>query len=116
MCRAIPARSGGKAVRILSVILLLSLLGACAAPQYPPPPPTAAVVSASPEESEGARLYRQNCAGCHRPLAQTTKPDRSASRIHSAIRHFQVMRFLESLSIEEIRSIAEALNAQQVSR
>jgi len=94
-------------MRVAITILLLLLLGACAPTQMTPSSGNA--TTSQLDESEGARLYRQHCANCHRPLAKSSKPDRSPSRIHSAIRHFQVMRFLDNLSMDEIRSISDAL-------
>lgn len=110
MCRAIPARPRGKAARIAVAILLPVLLGACATANIPSQP---AVAGSPSEASEGARLYRQYCANCHRPLARTAKPDRTVSRIHSAIRHIAPMHFLDELSIEELRSIAGVLDSKR---
>ena len=59
---------------------------------------------------DGARLYHDNCAGCHEILAITEKPARTAADIQSAIdNNVGGMAFLSQLTEGEIAAIAEAL-------
>jgi len=62
------------------------------------------------DELDGALLYQAHCASCHAPLEKSGKKQRTASRIHSAIRHFSGMRYLEFLTIRQLQAIAEVLD------
>jgi len=59
-------------------------------------------------------------ASCHRPFAHTTNPQRSFSRLRSAIRFFPSMNDLYFLSDAQLEAISSALattnDFQQVSR
>jgi mono/diheme cytochrome c family protein len=70
---------------------------------------TSAVTAAEPPLRTGDGLYAEHCAGCHQPLARTTKAQRSASRIRSANRQFPAMTKLDRLSDAELEAIAGAL-------
>ncbi len=66
----------------------------------PPPPPV----------TDGATLYGQYCAGCHNPLASTTKPNRTAQQITTAIQNnVGGMGGLSTLTSTQISAIAAAL-------
>ena len=63
--------------------------------------------------TDGAALYSQNCAGCHGPLASSTKMGRTASQISAAIGNPSYpMGGLSSLTAAQIQAIATALAAQ----
>lgn len=77
------------------------------------------VVYQSRPDSDGVALYEEYCAGCHRTLAQTTKAQRSAARLRSAIKVFPSMKrlnFLSDVQLEAVSSALETVNMQQVSR
>jgi len=58
----------------------------------------------------GSMLYADNCADCHGSVTSSTKKNRSASAISSAISgNFGGMGFLSGLSAEQIRAIADSL-------
>jgi mono/diheme cytochrome c family protein len=80
---------------------------ATALPGTPTPTPT----PTSTTTLTGAALYAGNCAGCHSPLASTTKPGRTATQISSAISAVSSMNYLSSLSSTQIQAIANALPA-----
>jgi predicted CxxxxCH...CXXCH cytochrome family protein len=74
-----------------------------ALPAAPPPPAT---------PPSGATLYTTNCAGCHGPLAATSKPGRTAAQIQTAIsNNVGNMGYLSTLTSAEIQAIAGALPA-----
>lgn len=58
---------------------------------------------------QGAGLYAEHCARCHRPLEKTTKPGRSASRLRSAMRQFPAMASLDALTDEQLTAVSAAL-------
>lgn len=62
------------------------------------------------DELDGALLYQAHCASCHAPLEKSSKKQRTVSRIHSAIRHFSGMRYLDFLTIQQLQAIAEVLD------
>lgn len=62
------------------------------------------------DELDGALLYQAHCASCHAPLEKSSKKNRTVSRIHSAIRHFSGMRYLDFLTIQQLQAIAEVLD------
>ena len=64
----------------------------------------------TPVPTDGASLYNTYCAGCHSSLANTTKPDRTATQIQSAINSIGQMSGLSSLTANEVQLIAEALS------
>ena len=72
-------------------------------PPAPPPPPPGST-------PDGAALYAANCAGCHNPLATSTKAGRTADQISGAIANTAFgMGGLSGLTAEEIAAIADAL-------
>ncbi|MCZ7404877.1 MAG: hypothetical protein O8C67_08100, partial [Candidatus Methanoperedens sp.] len=60
---------------------------------------------------DGAALYAGNCAGCHRPLASTTKPGRTVTQIQNAISVVSSMNSLSSLTSAQIQAIVAVLGA-----
>lgn len=64
----------------------------------------------------GPALYARHCANCHGRYDRHLLPDRSASRIRSAIRHFPAMYELRDLTDAEIEAIAAALVTSQEPR
>lgn len=67
----------------------------------------------------GVSIYEKYCARCHKPFSATTKPNRSAMRLRSAINQFPAMNDLDFLTDEQLQEVASALattNLQQVSR
>jgi len=58
---------------------------------------------------DGAALYASNCAGCHNPLATTTKPNRTAAQIRTAITGVGQMNSLGALTDAQLQAIAAAL-------
>ncbi|ABB32413.1 lipoprotein cytochrome c [Geobacter metallireducens GS-15] len=60
---------------------------------------------------DGAALYAANCAGCHNPLATSTKRMRTAAQIQAAINNnVGGMGFLSTLTAAQVQAIATALN------
>ena len=59
--------------------------------------------------TNGIALYEEYCASCHRPFAQTTKPQRSVSRLRSSINLFPSMRSLGFLSNAQLEAVSSAL-------
>lgn len=57
----------------------------------------------------GAQLYANNCAGCHQPLASSTKLNRTASQISMAISGIPQMNGLSFLTTAQRDAIAQAL-------
>jgi len=67
-------------------------------------------VNISSTTLNGAALYATNCAGCHNPLASSSKIGESASEIREAINNNKGgMGFLSNLTSDEISAIAAAL-------
>ena len=61
---------------------------------------------------DGVALYNSECAGCHQPLANTSKPGRTAAQIQAAIdNNVGNMGYLGTLTADEIQAIANALPA-----
>jgi len=61
---------------------------------------------------DGAALYLTNCAGCHGPLATTSKPGRTAAQIQSAItNNTGGMGAMMTLTAAQIQAIASVLPA-----
>jgi len=60
---------------------------------------------------DGATLYTNNCSGCHGPLATSSKQNRTAAQIQSAINNNAggVMGSLSGLTTAEVQAIADAL-------
>ncbi len=58
---------------------------------------------------DGAALYGQYCAGCHGPLATSSKLSRSATQIQDAINNLGIMSSLKSLTSAQVQAIAAAL-------
>jgi mono/diheme cytochrome c family protein len=71
-----------------------------------PDPNYAPVASTTPD---GAALYSSQCAGCHNPLATTTKPNRTAAQIRAAIIGVGRMNSLGALTDAQLQAIAAAL-------
>jgi mono/diheme cytochrome c family protein len=83
----------------LSVTQIDSLASALAGVAPPPPPPLL-----------GAELYAASCAGCHGPLASSTKGGASATRIQAGISNPATgMSSLSALSTAQINSLVTAL-------
>lgn len=57
----------------------------------------------------GPALYARLCANCHGRYERNLLPNRSASRIRSAIRQFPAMFELRDMTDDEIAAIAAAL-------
>jgi len=57
----------------------------------------------------GAILYANNCAGCHNPLATTSKPGATASQILIGINSINGMKSLSFLTTIQIQAIADTL-------
>jgi len=69
-----------------------------------------ALVSGTPPPTDGPTLYTNNCAGCHGPLASSSKLNRSASQIQGAIDvNIGNMGYLSDLTPAEVQAIADAL-------
>ncbi len=69
-----------------------------------------ALVSATPPPTDGPTLYANNCAGCHGPLATSSKLNRNASQIQGAIdANIGGMGYLSVLTATEVQAIADAL-------
>ena len=66
-------------------------------------------VTATPPPLNGAALYASNCANCHGALANSTKLNRTALEINTAISTVPAMSNLSSLSQAQIQAIADAL-------
>ena len=67
------------------------------------------VVTATTSSINGATLYSNNCAGCHDPLAVSTKKDKTYNQITNAIATKPQMSHLSSLTVAEKTAIAAAL-------
>jgi mono/diheme cytochrome c family protein len=72
------------------------------------PPP--AVNNATATTIDGSALYAADCAGCHGPLASSTKRGATAALIQTGISTIGAMNSLSALSTQEIQAIANALN------
>ncbi len=70
-----------------------------------------ALVSTTPPPTDGPTLYANNCASCHNPLATSTKLNRTATQIQSAINANAggVMGTLSGLTSTQVQAIAAAL-------
>ncbi len=63
---------------------------------------------------DGVALYNSECAGCHSPLNNTTKPERTATQIQTAIdNNVGNMGSLSTLTSSEVQAIADVLPAAQ---
>ena len=72
--------------------------------------PESVTVTASAAPPDGAALYDEHCAVCHRPLANSTKLGRTAAQIQAAIdNNIGGMGGLSFLTEAEVQAIAEAL-------
>ena len=58
---------------------------------------------------DGAALYASLCASCHNPLATSTKTNRTASQIRTAITGIGQMNSLGGLTDAQLQAIATAL-------
>jgi len=58
---------------------------------------------------DGVALYASQCAGCHNPLATSTKSNRTAAQIRNAINGIGQMNSLGALTDAQLQSIATAL-------
>ena len=64
----------------------------------------------------GPALYARYCANCHGRFEKTLLPNRSASRIRSAIRLFPAMYELKDMTDAEVAVIAAALAGPEAVR
>jgi mono/diheme cytochrome c family protein len=71
-----------------------------------PDPNYSPVASAAPD---GVALYASQCAGCHNPLATSTKTNRTAAQIRTAISGIGQMNSLGGLSDAQLQAIATVL-------
>jgi mono/diheme cytochrome c family protein len=79
--------------------------------------PTSTATPATPDPNytpgstllDGAALYAGACATCHGSLASTSKPNRTAAQISTAISNVGQMNSLGSLTTAQIQAIATAL-------
>lgn len=88
---------------ILLILLILPLAGFGLAAADPGEPDS---------NIDGARLYQEHCASCHGKLEETYIPNRRASRIVSAIKHFGAMSSVRHLDALQIIEIAKALRTE----
>jgi len=58
---------------------------------------------------DGASLYASQCAGCHNPLATSTKSNRTAAQIRTAINGVGQMNSLGALTDAQLQAIAAIL-------
>ncbi|HEY4785343.1 MAG TPA: c-type cytochrome [Bacteroidales bacterium] len=65
--------------------------------------------STPPPVTDGATLYANNCAGCHGPLATSTKLNATAAQIQTGITTISQMSSLSTLTSTQIQAIANAL-------
>ncbi len=100
---AIQKNTGGMGkLSTLTALQIQAIAAALAGGGTTPPPPTT--------PPDGAALYSANCAGCHGPLATSSKLNRSATAIASAIQqNIGGMGSLSGLTSAEIQAIATAL-------
>lgn len=80
-----------------------------ASPATPDPNYTGTPTTPTTGSPDGATLYAADCAGCHGPLASSTKRGRTAAQITAAIASVGSMAGLSALSAAEIQAIATAL-------
>ncbi|WP_298438869.1 DUF5666 domain-containing protein [Geobacter sp.] len=67
-------------------------------------------VSATTSALDGVALYGTNCAGCHNPLATSSKKNRTAAQIQAAINgNVGGMGFLSTLTAAQVQAIADVL-------
>jgi predicted CxxxxCH...CXXCH cytochrome family protein len=67
-------------------------------------------------QPDGVVLYNSECAGCHSPLNNSTKPGRTATQIQTAIDYnIGSMGSLGTLTASEVQAIADVLPAAQAS-
>ena len=108
ICRSACVKNSHIVISLAVSFACLVLVSSCAPA---PVNESAELVSAqSVPLSEGELLYQQYCASCHRPLAKTLKPNRSFSRIQSAIRHYPSMQYLGNLTDAQLQAIADSLS------
>jgi gluconolactonase len=79
----------------------------------PTPPPIASGPGPAPTViAEGAELYHNRCSDCHGPMESTSKPNRTAAQISSAIQNVARMKSapgLVALTAAEVQKIADSL-------
>lgn len=69
-----------------------------------------AQASAITSATDGVTLYANNCAGCHGPLATSSKKGRTAAQIQAAINgNVGGMGFLSTLTATQVQAIATVL-------
>lgn len=66
--------------------------------------------SVNVQNLNGNTLYADNCASCHNSLSFSTKLERSAGNIQSAIASIPTMQYLSFLTTEQTMEIARALS------
>ncbi len=111
-----PGRTAAQITSAISSVPDMSSLSSLSAEQIAA---IAAILPAIPTPTpsptptlNGTALYAGNCAGCHNPLASTTKPGRTATQITNAISTVSTMSSLSSLtslSSVQLQAIAAAL-------
>jgi hypothetical protein len=68
-----------------------------------------------PPQLTGVQLYTQSCASCHSNIDSSTKLNRTAAQIRTAINTIGSMSNLSGLNDSQLTLIAEALNTNSVS-
>jgi len=94
-------------VRKSILVVTLFLATACTKAAHMGRPVTFSPLNDSPS---GSALYKTHCAGCHGPLENSAKINRTSSQIIAALASYPIMQPLQSrLSESEIDAIARAL-------
>lgn len=111
---AINANAGGmgalKTLTAAQVQMIAAALASGTAPAPGPAPAPAPAPSPAPGV-DGAALYGTGCAACHSALATSTKKNRTAAQITSAITgNVGGMGYLNTLTAAQVSAIATALS------
>jgi len=106
-----PGRSADQITSAINTVPGMSSLTSLSAAQIDA---IAAILPATTQTTtnlttDGTALYTGNCAGCHNPLATTTKARRTATLIQNAIYTVPDMSVDSSLTSAQIAAIATAL-------
>ena len=95
---------------VIYIVILAVTVPTAVVTKMQPQFPNGSLSSGSPAPGTGAYYYDNFCAGCHGPLASSTKLGRNAAQISGAISNVGAMHSLSSLNATQIQAIADALN------